>query len=114
MDKLSFKAVAAVAWLLAIANYLINNPWDFFGSGVAVAINHSAGIFGTTTFALWLLVVGLAFRSYGRKAWWLILSAPLAMMTFLGLVFFVVASLIFPHRTPSPSSAPFARPARPG
>ena len=97
MGKLSFKAVSAAAWLLAIANYVINNPWDFFDSGVAVAINHSAEIFGTITFALWLLVVGVAFRTYGKKAWWLVLSAPLAMMTFLGLVFFVVASLIVPH-----------------
>ncbi len=97
MGKLGFKAVSAAAWLLAIANYVINNPWDLFSSPLALALNKVAGVVGVTTFVLWVLVVGLAFRAYGKKAWWLMLSAPLAMMTFLGVAFFVIASLIVPH-----------------
>lgn len=97
MSKVSFRVVTAATWLLALANYVVNNPWGLFSAPTARALNHAAGIVGSGAFLLWALVVALAFRTYGKKAWWLMLSAPLAMGTFLGVAAFVIGSLIIRH-----------------
>ena len=97
MANLDFRALVVVAWLLAIANYVVNNPWGKFSTSIARALNDAAGVIGSITFVLWVLVLALGFRIYGKKAWWLMLSAPLAMKTFLSVALFVIASLIVPH-----------------
>lgn len=97
MVKPSFRALVVVAWLLAVANYVVNNPWGKFSTSIARAFNDVAGVVGSTTFVLWVLVLALAFRTYGKKAWWLMLSAPLAMKTFFSVAVFVIGSLIVPH-----------------
>ena len=97
MKKLSFRALVVIAWLLAVANYVVNNPWGKFTPPIARALNDVAGVVGSITFVLWVLVLIWAFRAYGKKAWWLILSAPLAISTFLSVAVFVIGSLIFRH-----------------
>lgn len=97
MVKVSFRALVVVAWLLAVANYVVNNPWGKFSTPIARALNDAAGVIGSITFVLWALVLILAFRTHGNKAWWLMLSAPLAMKTFLSVAVFVIGSLIVPH-----------------
>ena len=85
-------------YALAATNYAVNHlPWGLFPADFLMAINKSAWLTGTASFLLWCAVAGFAAWRYRRRAWPILVGAPLALATFIGVVSYIVVSAMAPH-----------------
>jgi hypothetical protein len=86
------------SYALAAVNYGVNHlPWGQLPSDLLLAINRSAWLTGTASFLLWCAVAAFAARRFKRRAWPILLGAPFALATFIGVVLFVLVSILVPH-----------------
>ena len=88
--------LVVTSYLLAATNYAVNHLPLWLDRGLRHAINSIAGVVGSATFLLWCAIAGYAFWRYRKAAWPVLLGAPFALATFVGVLLYVVA-VTFDH-----------------
>jgi hypothetical protein len=94
------KAIDRGGWLiicaslvLAAISFIVSNARLIWGSEDYGPVTQIAGFIGAPTFVLWLVTTSLAWKQYGKAAWWVLLGVPFAFWTPLRIIFYFVAMI---------------------